>query len=136
MRYLISFFLLITTVSCVTLSVTRISGKTYPVTDPYEVVLYFDEDEIKGEFERIAIIHAKGDQNFTDENKMYDTARKKAAELGANGLLIEKVKDASAGEQFVGALTGWGGDRKGKMYAIYVLSPNEVSPAKTPPGSD
>lgn len=107
---------------CVVTSVTPLSNKQYDPVSPDQVVIYLDETDIPGEFEKLAIINAKGESSWTDEKQMYERARKDAAKIGANGILVEQVKEPSAGAKIAGAFLGTGSQRTGTMIAIRVLS--------------
>ena len=105
---------------CVTTNVTPLSGKTYAPVDPEEVALYLDEADIPGEYDKIAVIYARGDYAMTNESHMFKKVRKKAAQLGANGVLVQRVKEPNTGEKVANAFLGTGADRRGEMIAIYV----------------
>ena len=91
-----------------------------PPVHPDDVIIYLSEDDIDGEWENIAIIHAQGDSQLTRESKMLRKAREQAGEIGANGILIEEIKEPSAGAQIAGEVLGTGSTRRGRMIAIYV----------------
>lgn len=76
-----------------------VTGKIHPAIKPSEVKVYARPPHA---FEEIAIVSAEARSGWTQQAKMDSAlanARKKAAELGANGLLIE-----SAGVQESGAV--------------------------------
>lgn len=68
----------------------------------------------------MAILNSKGDVDLTDEAEMYDSMRKKAASLGANGVILENTKDAGTGAKVARVLLGTSANRKGEAVAIYV----------------
>jgi uncharacterized protein YpmB len=51
---------------------------------------------------------------------MINSQRKKAAKIGANGLILGDVRDASTGAKVAQALLGTSANRKGKAIAIYI----------------
>ena len=53
---------------------------------------------------------------------MINSQRKKAAELGANGVILGQMKDASTSAQVFQALLGTSANRKGGAIAIYIPS--------------
>lgn len=106
---------------CVQTQATLLSKSDYPPVDPDDVVLYLDESDIAGEWEKIALIHAQGDAQWTRESKMIKSARKRAGEIGANGILIEEIKEPSAAAQIAGEVLGTGSTRRAKIIAIYVF---------------
>src|SRR5438105_10701588 len=48
--------------------------------------------------------------------------RRKAAALGANGVILASMKDASTGAKIANAFLGTGANRKGNAIAIYIPS--------------
>ena len=105
---------------CISTSVTPLSGKTYPPVHEDEVAIYLTEEDIPGEYEKVAIIYAKGDYATTDEALMFKTVRKKAAKLGANGVLLQEVTEPSTGAKVAQHFLGTGANRRGELVAIYV----------------
>jgi hypothetical protein len=51
---------------------------------------------------------------------MANSQRKKAAKLGANGIILGDQKDPSTGAKLAQAFFGTSADRKGKSVAIYL----------------
>ena len=99
-----------------------LSSKTYPELSPEDVVIYLSEEDIPGEFEKIAILNAKGSSDFTNESQMYNALKKKAAKIGANGILFQPVKEASQGAKVAAAIFGTGTSRRAEMIAIFVIN--------------
>lgn len=119
------FVLFVVTVSvaltgCISTSVAPLTGKTYPAVHADEVTIYLRDDDIPGAYEKIAIIYARGDYALTDEAQMFKSVRKKAAKLGANGVLLQEVSEPGTGAKVANHLLGTGADRKGELVAIYV----------------
>jgi len=107
---------------CVTTNATRLGGgPTRAQVDPANVVLYRTAEQVPGRYEEIAILHSEGEASWTNEEGMYNSMRKKAGELGANGVILEAVEEPSAGAKVAGAFLGTGAERKGKAIAIYVF---------------
>ena len=92
----------------------------YPPTTAEQITIYLIEDDVPGDYEKLAIINLKGDYNTTDEEMMYKKARKEAAKYGANGILVYQVEDPGTGAKVADALLGTGATRKGRMIAIRV----------------
>ena len=111
---------------CVQTQATMLSSKTYAPLEPEQVTIYLSEDDIPGRFERVAIINAKGSTSYTNQNQMYEAVRKKAAEVGANGVLFAEVDEPSAGAKIAGAFLGTGSNRNAEMAAIYVFVEDET----------
>jgi len=106
---------------CVQTQATLLDDSYYEPLDAQDVVLYLNEADIESEWKNVAIIHAQGDSQWTRESKMLRKARERAAELGANGILIEEIKEPSAAAQIAGEVLGTGSTRRGRIIAIYVF---------------
>lgn len=117
---------------CISTSVTPLTGRTYPPLHPDEVVIYVHERDIPAEYEKIALIYARGDHAMTDEAQMFKTVRKKAAKLGANGVILQQVSEPSTGAKVADHFLGVGADRRGELLAIYVKTAAEVPITSTP----
>lgn len=115
---LLSLFLVLS--GCITTSVTPLTGRTYPPVHPDDVVIYVRETDVPAEYEPVALIYARGDYASTDEAMMFKSVRKKAAKLGANGVLLQDVDEPSTGAKVAHHFFGLGADRKGELLAIYV----------------
>lgn len=112
---------------CVTASVSRLDNTQRPPLETSEVTIYLEEDDIPGEFEKMAVIDISGTSGWTDEEQLYNKAREEAAKIGANGVLFESLEEAGTGEKVASALFGTGADNDAKMIAIYVSSTNDDS---------
>lgn len=119
-RLMWPLFLVLMFTGCVTASSTKLDSQDYPPIHPDQVTIYLDEADIPGEYKKVALINLRGNYQATDEAKMFRKARKEAAKMGANGVLVQKVKDPSTGAKVAAALIGVGGDRKGEVIAIYI----------------
>jgi hypothetical protein len=53
---------------------------------------------------------------------MINSQRKKAAQLGANGVILGQMKDPSTGARIARTLIGTSANRKGDAIAIYIPS--------------
>lgn len=90
----------------------------YPETDPYEVRVFLSEDEVPGDYERIALVTARSDAGWTDEADLIRAMRKRAARLGANGLIVGEVRDPSTLERVAEVLTEYEAQRRARGIAI------------------
>lgn len=118
---------LLTTVllaGCVTTNATMLGSTTAvrPKLAPSEVRIYRTADQVKGKYEEVALINASGPTGSTNESEMLEAMRKKAASVGANGLILDAISEPSAGAKVAGALFGTGTERKGKAVAIFVFA--------------
>ena len=119
-----SAFLAFLLASCVTTRAVLIdpTAPRYEIVAPSAVRIFTDQSELDTlNFVRVAIIEASGDGEFTDQAGMIGAMRKKAGELGANGILLPKIEEPSAGAKVAAAFLGTGTERKGSVIAIRVL---------------
>jgi hypothetical protein len=68
------------------------------------------------------LLNSTGSTGFTSESGMMKSMRKKAADVGANGIIMGNIDEPGAGAKVVGAFLGTGTQRKGKSVAILVPS--------------
>lgn len=107
-------------VGCVNTNVTMLSNKQYSPITPEEVTIYLDFDDIQGEFEKVAIISVSGDADWTSVSQMFKAARKRAAKIGANGILYSRFDEPGTLAQVAATIVGTGTTRRGEMVAIFV----------------
>jgi hypothetical protein len=85
-----------------------------------DVRVYYDEADVKGEFETIAIIRSEGKEVFTTEAQMLKKMRKKAGALGANGVILKGIKDPGDLERMADEVSGGLGLGSRKIQAIAI----------------
>ena len=94
-------------------------SRSYRPVDPYDVVIYLDEHDVPYEYEAIALVHARGDDDWTDEGDMIQAMREEAAKLGAHAIIIEWIEEPGALEHVIDHLTHADtANRRGKVVAI------------------
>lgn len=120
MRFCVPLFALALT-ACVSTNAVQLNptAQRAPVC-PDAVQLYTDSSKVGTAFEEVAILNSKGESGMTSERGMYESMRRKAAELGANAVILAAVQEPKAGTKIVGALFGTGAERKGGATAIWV----------------
>lgn len=109
--------------ACVSTNAVRLGAAPAraPVAES-QVVIYRTADQIPGKYEEVALLNSTAEASWTNEEKMYNSMRKKAGQLGANGILLDAMSEPSAGAKVAAAVLGVGGaQRKGKAIAIYVF---------------
>jgi hypothetical protein len=91
-------------------------------TCPDGVKIYSSADKVGSEYQEIALLNSTGSSGFTSEAGMMKSMRKKAADVGANGIIMDAIKEPSAGAKVAAAVFGVAGsaERKGKSVAIFV----------------
>lgn len=91
-------------------------------TCPDAVKIYTSPSTVGAQYQEVALLNSSGSTGFTSEAGMMKSMRKKAAEVGANGIIMGNIDEPSAGAKVAGAFLGTGTERKGKSVAIYVAS--------------
>ena len=94
---------------------------TYPELAPHDVRVFLREADVPGEYERIALVTAKSDAGWTDEADLIRAMRKRAARLGANGIIVGEVRDPTTLERVAEVLTDYEAQRRGRAVAIRLL---------------
>ena len=125
---LITTFLLIWFMSgCVVTTATMLGTATMnrAAIAPQAVRLYRTADLVPGKYEEVALLHSKGDYSMTNEPQMFESMKKKAAELGANGVILDALTEPSAGAKIAGAFLGYSAQRTGMAVAIYIYPQGE-----------
>ena len=91
-------------------------------TCPDGVRIYTSPDKVGSEYQEVALLNSTGSSGFTTESGMMKSMRKKASDVGANGIIMSGIDEPSAGAKVAAALFGVAGsaERKGKSVAIYV----------------
>lgn len=109
------------TAACVHTGATMLnaSAKLPPIC-PAAVQLYTSADKVGQQYHEIAVLTSTGDADLTSEEGMVNSQRKKAAKLGANGIILGEQRDPSTGAKIAQAFLGTSADRKGKSVAIYI----------------
>jgi hypothetical protein len=113
--------------SCVSTSVVRLgTPEPYPPVKPDEVRVFLSEEDVGVAFVKVAVIDAQGDHSWANDERMVNAMRKRAAKLGANGIIIGEFKDPSTAEKIASAVIGVGGERKGRVLAIRMMPPEDM----------
>jgi hypothetical protein len=107
-------------VGCVSARETMLTKQHLPELRREDVQVYLTEADIKQPYDKVALIHLSGDSGWTDEQGMYDAAKKKAAQIGANGIVLSEIHEPSAGSKVAGAIFGVPVDRKSQVLAVLV----------------
>jgi hypothetical protein len=109
------------TVGCVKTSATVLNPSAqYAPICAEAVQLFTSADKVGKEFHEVAVLNSKGDGDWTSEEGMANSQRKKAAKIGANGVILGEQKDPSTGAKLAKAFFGTSANRKGHSVAIYI----------------
>ncbi len=84
-----------------------------------QVNVFLPGDEVPDTCERVAILHASGSQDFSNESDMLNRLREETGDLGGNAVQIRSMEDADTGERVVSALFGTGSDRDSEAIALH-----------------
>src|SRR5688572_14714198 len=107
---------------CVSVNKTVLnrSFMTQPVAKE-DVHVFLSSDTLPAH-ERVALLHAKGDEGMTDESQMIDKMREEAGKLGANAIVLTEVKDPTTAAKVASDILGTTANRKGTAIAIHAPS--------------
>lgn len=122
--------LLFATTACVSTNATvlDLTPQSRPPVDAAQVRIYRSAAQVTGKFTEVALLNATGESSWTNEQKMLESMRKKAGALGANGVILDAITEASAGAKIAGAVFGVGSQRKGRAVAIFVVVDSVKAP--------
>lgn len=123
--------LLLPLAACVQTNATLLnpSPVARATVDPATVRIYRTADQIGHRFEELAILNSTGESSWTNEHNMLESMRRKAGALGANAIILDDIREASAGAKVAGAFLGTGSERKGRSVAVFVFYPDSAAAA-------
>lgn len=122
-RAVLAIGLVLSLSACVTTNASRLGTATADraVLLPQDVALYRVASQVPRQYEEIALLNSSGDSAFTDEARMFESMKKKAGEMGANGVILDAVSEPGHGAKVAAAIFGVSAQRKGKALAIWVF---------------
>jgi hypothetical protein len=122
-RGLLAAVLMLSMSACVTTNAARLgtSSANRPVVPVENVALYRLASQVPRPYEEVALLNSSGDSGFTDEAKMFQSMKKKAGEMGANGVILDAVSEPGSGAKVAAAIFGVSAQRKGKALAIWIF---------------
>ena len=106
-------------VGCVTVSKTVLIDRSGTPVPREGVYVFLEDDSIPTTCERVALLHASGDEDFTDEGDMWNKLREEAGKLGANAVQIHDIEDPGAAERIASGLFGTQSDRDADAIALW-----------------
>jgi len=104
---------------CVTVSKSVLMDRSFAPVPQRDVQVLLATDSVPTSCERVALLHASGDVEVTDEGDMWNELRKVAGELGANVVHIQSMEDPGAGERFATEIFGGTADRDSDAIALW-----------------
>ncbi|HEV7836885.1 MAG TPA: hypothetical protein VGO75_02375 [Gemmatimonadaceae bacterium] len=84
------------------------------------VRLYTSADQVGQPYQQVALLNSSGESSWSDESGMIKSMRTKAAEVGANGIILNAIDEPSALTKVIGDVAKTGTVRKGKSVAIFI----------------
>ena len=91
-------------------------------TCPDAVKMYTSPSMVGAAYKEVALLNSTGSTGFTSEAGMMKSMRKKAAAVGANGIIMGNIDEPGAGAKVAAAVFGTAAERKGKSVAIFLVS--------------
>jgi hypothetical protein len=130
-RGLLAAVLMLSLSACVTTNAARLGTSTVQrsAVPVEQVALFRLASQVPGPYEEVALLNSTGDSGFTDEAKMFQSMKKKAGEMGANGVILDAVSEPGSGAKVAAAIFGVSAQRKGKALAIWIF-PAGQAPAQ------
>ena len=123
MKPLPSFLVAVLLCGCVSTNAALVDPSVHLArTCKSAIKLYTTPDRVTHPYREVAVLNAKGESNWSDEEDMIESMRDKAAEIGANGIILSGIDEPSALTKVIGQVAKTGSQRKGKALAIYVPS--------------
>jgi hypothetical protein len=115
---IISVVLFLLTPACMNVSTIPLGiDKQWPPADPAMVKVYLSEEDVPGDYKKIALIYAEETIGYKSAGAMIQMMRIKAARAGANGLILHEIRSAL---DFSDMESGPSEKKKIKGVAIYV----------------
>lgn len=117
----VSILVAVVLVACVTTNAAVLdSSLGLQAICPDGVRMFTDSIKVGQPYQEIALLDSKGDDDITSESGMIKSQKKKAAKLGANGVILGQIQGASTGAKVWKSLLGTSANRKGRATAIYI----------------
>lgn len=111
--------------ACTSTGAVMLGGTgAYPELAPTEVRVFLREDDVPGDYERIALVTARSDATWADEADLVRAMRRRAAKLGANAIVLGEIRDPTTLERVAEVLTDYHPQRRGRALAIRLLPPS------------
>jgi len=110
-------------IACVSTNAALLnSSLVLPRICPEGVQVFTDSSRVGKPYTEVAVLNSKGDDDFTNESGMIRSQQKKAAEIGANGVILGTMQGPGTGAKIASAIFGTSANRKGKAIAIHIPS--------------
>ena len=121
---LAALFAALSLTACVNVDATRLSGsQILPPVAPSSVTIYPTAMSITAPYRKIALLEANGDQETTSERDFLESMRRKAAKLGANGIILDPRREPHPSLRVAAAILDVKTTRYRHATAIWVGAP-------------
>jgi hypothetical protein len=108
---------------CASVETFKASPAQYAPVKQSEVLVYFDQEAIRYPYEVIGELLAEGSSGWgVDQNDLVKKAQKKAAQMGANAILVHEPEASSGSQRVMAALFGTN-DNKRRVTALRLSLP-------------
>lgn len=123
MRVILAVTLALVCAACVSTNAAVLdSSVSYQKICPDGVQIFTSAERVPGPYQEVALLNSSGESGWTTERGMAHSQQQKAAQLGANGIILGDTREPNAGTKIIGAILGTGAERKGKAVAIFIPS--------------
>jgi hypothetical protein len=127
-------------VGCLSVTTTQLgpprAGYGRAVVAAERVAVYRIPDQVPGDYEEVALLHATGPISWTTETGMIRKLREEAGRLGANAIILEPERKLTVREKIAIEKSNVDIGRDGRAVAIYVRFPEPWGTEKGPgPGT-
>jgi tetratricopeptide (TPR) repeat protein len=96
---------------------------------PAQVAVYRTAAQVPRKYVEVAMLNSSGESHWTSQPMMVESMKATAAKLGANAVILDDLKEASAGAKVAAAFLGTGSERQGRAVAVYVYPEGSEPPA-------
>ena len=105
---------------CVQSQAIRLDPTERPRLSEDQVRVYRTLGAVECDYTEVALIETQGEADATSNAQMVRAARKRAARIGANGLVLGEFEEPGAAERIASAALQTGAKRRGNLLAVYV----------------
>lgn len=129
-KTLAALVLVLFAVGCVSTSAVRLGVQTSrPPVFWKSVAVFQSAEDVPGPYQEVALLTATGEALWTNEGQMWNSLKKKAGKLGANGVILDATSEPTSAAKLASAFLGVAGaQRKGKAIAIYFTQTEKETP--------
>lgn len=119
--------LLLAVSACVSSRSTRIgTAPIRPAVEAEQVIIYRTAEQVEARYDEVALLNAAGDHTFANEERLYKSLRKEAADLGANGIILDEVIEPNLEPRMSGK---WWLEVSHAVYSNVINPPNRRAKA-------